>query len=186
MQRKTIKKVTGTLHQGHYKSECQLLGLPLYALTSTPGKKVVVTTGAEKGEWIVETTNGEYTLYTKYRTRQAGSEVAGEIRWDFQFLPADEQRLKKLMAEAKASGRMFRLALACGVKSNVKNALGAELVVLDDRFVNECMGWSKQMERGESRRISVRYEKHHGLHVYGTGVTDLHAVKVSRNSIELL
>jgi hypothetical protein len=62
MQRKTIKKVTGTLHQGHYKSECQLLGLPLYALTSTPGKKVVVTTGAEKGEWIVETTNGEYTL----------------------------------------------------------------------------------------------------------------------------
>ncbi len=186
MQRKTTKMVTGKFHQGQYKSECQLLGLPLYALTSTPGKKLVVTTGAEKGEWLVETANGEYTLYAKYRSRQAGSEVAGEVRWDFQFLPADEQRLKKLMAEAKESGREFRLALACGVKSNVKNALGAELVVLDEKLVNECMGWSKQMERGESRRISVRYEKHHGLHVYGTGVTDLQAVKVPRNGIELL
>ena len=90
------------------------------------------------------------------------------------------------MEEAKESGRKFRLALVCGVKSSLKNALGAELVVLDENLVNECIGWNKKMERGESRRISVRYEKHLGLHVYGTGVTDLQAVKVPRNGIELL
>lgn len=128
-------------------------------------------------EFSVKSKN--YNIYIKYAGKSRKSKVAGKIstNWNVVFTPKENEFLKENFK--KQNGYENLVVLVCA-NDDFKGSCFAVLKLAE---VLNCIGTDK---KNEERRISVKHIKGSPyLNCYGTGITDIDAIKVKYNCDEI-
>ncbi|EPZ47369.1 hypothetical protein [Alicyclobacillus acidoterrestris] len=133
----------------------------------------IIEPGEDRRIYSLSTNHGDFQIYAKYLSVPARRQGSGVKIWNFSFTPDEVKSIKEHL---DGWGNMY-FALICGQE----RLQDSEIAFVSLSQALECLDLGYKRD---SHRISIRWERGlHGLKVYGTGISDINAIRVSRDAL---